>query len=111
MELRITQAANGWKLDVIDSIEVNMECSQDESSCVQTPTVSVVPYVFQYDQFDSGKSEVQSFAELLRYISDIIGPSTSRYDKERVYIEIKPGDKYTDIESIINTTNSESKGE
>ena len=40
---------------------------------------------------------VQAFAEFLCWLNFEYGPSTSRYDKERIYIEVKPGDKYEDI--------------
>lgn len=41
-------------------------------------------------------SEVQAFAKLLRDVETEAGPTTSRYDAERIYIEIKPGDKHDD---------------
>jgi hypothetical protein len=43
---------------------------------------------------DSG--EVDAFASLLWTLNEMIGPSTSRYAKKRIYIEVKPGDKYED---------------
>jgi hypothetical protein len=56
---------------------------------------------------ESDTSEVQAFASCLHAILDSIGPSTSRYSKERIYIDIRPGDKhddYKDFESDDSTT-------
>ncbi len=47
-------------------------------------------YSFEVD------SEVQAFAKLLRDIETEAGPTTSRYDAERIYVEVKPGDKHND---------------
>jgi len=38
--------------------------------------------------------EIEAFAELLWAILDNYGPSTSRYSPKRIYIEVRPGDKY-----------------
>ena len=38
--------------------------------------------------------EVECFADFLRYLDDEYGPATSRYSEKRIYITIKPGDKY-----------------
>jgi hypothetical protein len=49
------------------------------------------------EDFNSEESgEVDAFADLLWTLNEMIGPSTSRYAKKRIYIEIKPGDKYED---------------
>lgn len=39
---------------------------------------------------------------LLYHINDLIGPSSSRYDEHRVYVEIKPGDKHSKFEEQDN---------
>jgi hypothetical protein len=50
--------------------------------------VEEVVYQERYDD------EVSGFAEFLRYLSEQYGPSTSRYSSKRIYIEVRPGDKY-----------------
>lgn len=42
---------------------------------------------------DDRCTEVEAFTDLLRYLLDQLGPSTSRYSEQRIYIEIRPGDK------------------
>lgn len=44
--------------------------------------------------FTEKESEVQTFADLLWQLNDLIGPSTSRYDEERIQISVVPGDKH-----------------
>lgn len=51
--------------------------------------------VFSYDD-SSTSAEANAFAELLWAIKSVIGPQESRYSKERVMINIEPGDKYVD---------------
>lgn len=46
--------------------------------------------VFQ-EKYDD---EVECFADFLRLLDDEYGPSTSRYSAKRIYITVKPGDKY-----------------
>ena len=38
--------------------------------------------------------EITGFAEFLRFLCDEWGPSTSRYSSERIYVEVRPGDKH-----------------
>ena len=80
MKLTIETAANGWLIrkepDEVD----------DRSDL----------YVFSdADSFDDTDG-VKAFAHVLRCLNDLIGPSTSRYSKARVYVEVKPGDKHED---------------
>lgn len=43
---------------------------------------------------DDSKSEVQLFADFLRYISSEYSPGEdSRYAKERIHVVVQPGDK------------------
>jgi len=42
------------------------------------------------------EDEIASFAEFLRFLCDEWGPSTSRHSPERIYIEVRPGDKTED---------------
>ncbi len=77
MKIEIETASNGFILRTIVDGEVD--------------TVDV----FQ-DQGEADESAVQTTAELLRYLNDILGPSTSRHAKARVYVEVKPGDKHFD---------------
>ena len=49
------------------------------------------PIEIQDDESDSA-----AFLRLLHLVNAEMGPSTSRYDKERVYINLEPGDKYAD---------------
>lgn len=80
MELKLIMALNGWII----------EYQEDESEPVKRQ-------VFSYaDSFDD-EEEVKAFAQLLWSLNDLIGPSTSRYSKARVYIEVKPGDKHEDL--------------
>ena len=37
---------------------------------------------------------MESFCSLLRRVSDLIGPSTSRYSPHRLKISLEPGDKH-----------------
>lgn len=77
--VKITNAINGWML----------EFHLDEEQ--------VVRYVFSYEDGPDGENEVNSFAGLLRQIDTLIGPSTSRYSEHRIYVDVRPGDKYSVI--------------
>lgn len=46
----------------------------------------------RYDDVES--EEIARFRDFLWFITDTYGPTTNRYSKERIYIEIRPGDKY-----------------
>lgn len=71
MKLTIEKVSNGWI--VHDDMEP------------ETPMM----LVFE----ESADTETASFARLLDYILEQLGPSNSRHSKERIYIEIRPGDK------------------
>lgn len=43
-----------------------------------------------------GKTEVELFVEFLQTINECYGPTTSRYSKQRVHVNIVEGDKYND---------------
>jgi len=49
------------------------------------------PIEIQDDESDSA-----AFLRLLHLVNAEMGPSTSRYNKERVCINLEPGDKYAD---------------
>ena len=80
MKLIIETASNGWLIrkepDEIDDM----------------PQLHVFSHC---DGFDD-TAEVNAFAHMLHTLNDLIGPTTSRYSKARVYVEVKPGDKYED---------------
>ena len=78
--VRIRGAINGWVL----------ELHSDEEQ--------IDRYVFSYEDGPAGEDEVKSFAGLLRQIDSLIGPSTSRYSEHRIYVDVRPGDKYSVIE-------------
>lgn len=56
------------------------------------------PYVFQ--ELSDELDEVDAWAYFLRELTYEYGPdaNNSRYSPKRVYIEVRPGDKYEDIE-------------
>lgn len=78
MKIIIETIANGWTVSTDDG--------ENYSSVVG----------FAYDDNDFESVQVAKFADLLSYIIDSIGPTTSRYDKARIYIKIAPGDKHED---------------
>lgn len=80
MQLKLIMALNGWIV----------EYQEDESEPVKRQ-------VFSYSDSADDVEEVKAFAHLLWSLTDLIGPSTSRYSKARVYIEVKPGDKHDDF--------------
>ena len=46
-------------------------------------------------------SAIECFADVLRTLDDELGPSTSRYSPQRIYIQRKPGDKHEEtIDSL-----------
>jgi hypothetical protein len=53
------------------------------------------PMVFQ-ELSDEILDEVDAWAYFLRELTDCYGPSTSRYSPKRIYVEVKPGDKFDD---------------
>ena len=46
------------------------------------------------EKFDD---EVDCFAGFLHYLNEEYGPTTSRHSKKRIFIAIKPGDKFCEI--------------
>ena len=80
MKVTIETARNGWLIrrepDELDE------------------TTEVFVYGFSNDGDDV--DEVKSFASFLWRITELLGPTTSRYSEARIYIEVKPGDKYID---------------
>lgn len=77
-KLVIELADNGWILKAL------YKKDPDENRC----------YAFSHEE--TSASQAKTFAELLWLIKELIGPSESRYSKERVMINIEPGDKYID---------------
>jgi hypothetical protein len=77
--ITVRTAINGWVLELQSDVE------------------SIETYVFSYQDDPSDEDEVKTFASLLRRIDSLIGPSTSRYSEHRVYVDVRPGDKYSVI--------------
>ena len=75
--MEIKQVSNGWKV-----IETADETGGDVDleAVFQSDVIAVTP--------------AEAFCAMLYYVLEQIGPSESRYDKERIYIEIRPGDKF-----------------
>lgn len=69
---RVGEAANGY---IVESRDASMLA------------------VFEAGEYDEN-GEVDCFVNLLRFILEQHGPSTSRYSAKRIYIEVRPGDKY-----------------
>ena len=80
MKVTIEMAANGWL------IRTQSDFSED------------MPELYVYSHSDSthDTDEVKAFAEVLLRVNDLIGPTTSRHSKARIYVEVKPGDKHDD---------------
>lgn len=38
--------------------------------------------------------EIEAFADFLREVLEHFGPVTSRYSKKRIFVVVRPGDKY-----------------
>lgn len=74
MSLVLKMVSNGWILE---------DHSDPEFTRIE---------VFESKE-DSEKGEVEAMARLLWTIDSLIGPTTSRYSKHRIYIKIEPGDK------------------
>lgn len=84
MKLTIETAANGYLIRT-EVDEVN-----DKSEL----------FVFSHASEIDDTEDVKTFARFLHYLNDLIGPSTSRYSKARVYIDVQPGDKCGDFEEL-----------
>jgi hypothetical protein len=82
MKLIIETASNGWL------IRKEPDEFDDRSEL----------HVFSHCDSFNDIEEVNAFATMLHTLSDLIGPTTSRYSPARVYIEVKPGDKHEDFE-------------
>lgn len=78
MKLIIETIANGWLVRTDDGENVSY------------------PMAFAHDE-ESKENEVKVFSDVLYYINEEIGPTTSRYDKARIHVDVQPGDKYEDI--------------
>lgn len=50
-------------------------------------------YVYEFSDEEEA-AEREAFARLLRQLAESVGPSTSRYSAERIYVEVRPGDKF-----------------
>lgn len=80
MILIIETAANGWL------IRKEADATDDRSEL----------HVFSHSDSVDDTAEVNAFARVLWCLNDLIGPTTSRHSKARVYVEVKPGDKHED---------------
>ena len=78
MKITIEMAANGWL------IRTQPDHPEDRSET----------YVYSHADSFNDTDEVKAFAEVLWRINDLIGPETSRHSVARIYVEVKPGDKY-----------------
>lgn len=75
---KIKRATNGLVLSVM---------SNEPEECEEI--------VFQ--ELDEEENAIESFAEFLRMLDHMYGPSTSRYSKKRIYIKVGPGDNHEDF--------------
>ena len=80
MKVTIEMAANGWL------IRTQSDFPEDRSET----------YVYSHADSTHDTAEVNTFASVLWCLNDLIGPTTSRHSKARVYVEVKPGDKHDD---------------
>lgn len=73
MRFEIKKAINGYIVS----------CDSDEE-----------PLVFQ--DIEDELEEVEAWACFLRELTDVYGPNIcrSRYSPKRIYVEVRPGDKY-----------------
>ncbi len=82
LRCEIRGAKNGWILKV-----------EHPAAGVNEPDEIVVE-----EKYDS---EIECFADFLRTLDEELGPSTSRYSPQRIYIQVRPGDKHEDtIDSV-----------
>ena len=81
MKVTIETALNGWLIRTEPSFTDDM------------------PELHVYSHSDSAdrEEEVKAFAGVLCCVNDLIGPTTGRNSKVRIYVEVKPGDKYEDF--------------
>lgn len=78
MSLVIKMASNGWILE---------DHSDPEMVRVQV-----------FEGGDREEDDVKAMQQLLYTISDLVGPTTSRYSEHRIYVRIEPGDKFEDLQ-------------
>lgn len=52
-----------------------------------------VLYVFQ-DTVEEEGADADTWAAVLRHLTEAFGPMDNRYSKKRVYVRVEPGDKY-----------------
>ena len=84
MKVTIETAVNGWL------IRTESDFPEGRSGL----------YVFSHSSHSGSThdtAEVNTFASVLWCLNDLIGPTTSRHSKARVYVEVKPGDKHDDF--------------
>jgi hypothetical protein len=81
MILIIETASNGWL------IRKEADATDDRSEL----------HVFSHSDGADAEEEVNAFAGVLWCLNDLIGPTTSRHSKARVYVQVKPGDKHNDF--------------
>jgi hypothetical protein len=78
MILIIETASNGWL------IRKEADATDDRSEL----------HVFSHSDSAVTEEEVKAFAGVLWRVNDLIGPTTGRNSKARIYVEVKPGDKH-----------------
>ena len=81
----ITQAANGYILTISDEDKENPTDTQ-----------------FVFEQMDDDMDGVKAFLDLLQVLDGHMGPTTGRYSKERIHIEIRRGDKHEELKPLDN---------
>lgn len=78
MKVSIETAINGWLIrkepdDIDDRIELS---------------------VHEHPERCDEVGEVKAFAGVLMRLTELLCPTTSRYSAARIYVEVRPGDKY-----------------
>lgn len=82
MKIIIETALNGWLIRTEPSFTDDM----------------AELHVYSHSDSANTEDEVKAFAGVLWRVNDLIGPTTGRNSKARVYIEVKPGDKHEDYQ-------------
>lgn len=70
--------------------------SADNGWIVHYKQVTRRKAVFSVPNNGGDAQEVETFSNVLWFINEQIGPTTGRYSPARIYVEVKPGDKYED---------------
>lgn len=83
MKLIIETLGNGWTVSTDDGENYS----------------SMIGFTVDDEDYDKA-AEVKKFAQLLQYINDTVGPTTSRYDTTRIYVKTAPGDKNEEFNGI-----------